>query len=70
MNEDVRALKDDALEKLNKRKSTSRMILKEKLEKFWTSDLYSKIFCTSRSRYDKQVTTTTTTTKRDCGRYL
>ena len=25
---------------------------------------------TSSSRYDKQVTTTTTTKKRDCGRYL
>ena len=62
MNKDVRALKDDALEKLNTRKSTSRMILTEKLEKFWTSDLCSKLFCTSSSRYDKQVTTTTTTT--------
>ena len=53
------ALKDDALEKLNTRKSTSRMILTEKLEKFWTSDLCSKLFCASSSRYDKQVTTTT-----------
>ena len=63
MNKDVRELKDDALEKVNTRKSTSRMILTEKLEKFWTSDLCSKLFCTSSSRYDKQVTTTTTTTK-------